>query len=217
MTGVLVIGAGGIGCPALLHLASRGCPLIGIADFDRVEVSNLPRQILYRPEDIGAPKVIAARDRLMELPGARSLSIRVHETVVRGDEDYLQEYGVVLEAADGAAMKIALHDAIVKRRIPLVHAGALAWSAQGLAVDGPGCLRCLFGFDADDEAPDCRRAGIVGPVAGLAGLRAAEEALNLALKRPCRWLGRLWRYDGLNGRSGYVEVPARADCPVCVR
>lgn len=211
---VLVIGAGGLGCPAIEHLAASGVSRLGVAEFDTVEASNLPRQLLYRGEDVGRSKLEVLRERLESLPGRASFALSLHDGIVRGDEEWLEEYAVVVDAVDTADQKLALHDALVARGIPLVHAGASGWEAQVLVVDGPGCLRCLFG-DAPGEAPDCRRDGVLGPVVGLAGVLAACEALAILESRPPRFLRRYWSLDARTGRTRIVPVPPRPDCPIC--
>jgi molybdopterin/thiamine biosynthesis adenylyltransferase len=214
---IFVVGAGGLGCPALRHLASSGVARLGLAEFDRVEVSNLPRQTLYRETDIGRAKVDVAAEALARLPGSASVTVETYAAVIRGDEEFLSEYDVVIDAIDRADQKLALHDRVVARGIRFVHAAATGWEGQGLSVTGSGCLRCLFGDSSDPDAPDCRRAGIVGPVVGLVGLLAADEALRLIEGRTGRWERSFWSVDARTGRCRRVPIEPRADCSVCGR
>lgn len=213
-TGVLVLGAGGLGCPAIAHLAAVGVARIGVAEFDVVEESNLPRQLLYRFADIGRSKLDVVRERMEAVPGRSAFDLRLHPGIARGDESWIDEYGVVIDAVDAAEQKFALHDAIVSRGIPLVHAGASGWEAQVLTVRGPGCLRCLFGTQSG-EAPDCRRAGVLGPLVGLAGILAAADAVRVLEGRAPRHLGRLWSIDASAGRVREVPVAPDPACPIC--
>lgn len=212
---ILVIGAGGLGCPALEHLASSGVWRLGIADYDRVETSNLPRQLLYGDADIGRLKVEVARERLLRLPGAPSMRIDIHEEMMRGNEGFIEEYSVVIDATDRADVKLALHDAVVARGISFIHAAASGWLGQGLTIVDPGCLRCLFGSAALADAPDCRTAGIFGPVVGLVGLGAAEEALRVVSGRRPRWKGAFWSIDAREGRERVTGVAPDPECSVC--
>lgn len=205
---VLVIGAGGLGCAALRHLAASGVDRIGIADCDRVEISNLPRQLLYSHADLGKQKTSAAAEALRRMPGSPSWTIATYDQIVRGDENFLAEYDVVIDCIDQADAKLALHDAVVARGIRFVHAGASGWEGQCLSVEGPGCLRCLFGSAGEIEL-DCRRQGVIGPVVGLLGLIAAEEALNPRLVR------RLFSLDALAGRSRHIAFDPEESCSIC--
>jgi len=211
---VLVIGAGGVGCAALGHLAARGVGRLGLADPDRVEASNLPRQLLYDEADIGRPKAEVAAARLGALAGA---SVRIEARVARiaGDEKWLGGYDVVIDAADRAATKLALHDALVRRCVPYVYAAATGWSAQVLAVSqGRGCLCCLFGDEAA-AIQDGGEAGILGPVAGLSGVLAARQALHLARTGQTDGCGRFRAVDARRGRVQIACVRRDEDCPVC--
>lgn len=211
---ILVIGAGGLGCAALRHLAASGVHRIGIADFDTVEVSNLPRQLLYAPSDVGRLKAEVAKERLKGLPGGAAIAIETYPVVVRGDEDFIADYRVVIDAVDRADVKLALHDSIVARRIPFIHAAASGWEGQGLTIDGGGCLRCLFGISAENDPPDCRRTGIIGPVVGLVGHLAADEALRILSGASPRWRRALWKLNALESRSKLIPFLPDPNCPI---
>jgi len=211
---VLVIGAGGLGCAALRHLAASGVGRIGIADYDTVESSNLPRQLLYSSDDLGRLKVDAAKERLNCLPGGAAIDIVTYETIVRGDEDFIADYGVVIDAVDRADVKLALHDSLVARRIPFVHAAASGWEGQGLTIDGAGCLRCVFGASTVGDPPDCQRAGIIGPVVGLVGHLAADDALRIVSGNIPRWRRALWKLNALESRSKLIPFLPDPNCPI---
>ena len=210
-----MIGLGGLGCPALLHLAAAGIRRIGIADYDKVEISNLPRQILYSEDDLETTKVEAARKRLMKLPSAHSLTVETFNQVVRGDEDWLESFQVIIDAADRADVKMQLHDSIVGRKIPYVHAGASGWEAQGLTIENSACLRCLFGQQDDIEVPDCSRAGVVGPVVGLVGRLAGEEAVRIFYGEEPAWRNNFFTMDAKTGRTRSVTIKQDSTCTIC--
>src|SRR5262249_20469155 len=143
---ILVVGAGGLGCPALWALGASGRPLIvGIADGDVVDESNLQRQILHCSKNLGQNKAISARSTL----AARFPSLKIETIPARIDrrnaDNLIARYDLVLDGTDHAASKFLLNDVCVKSGIPLVHGGVIGWSGQLLSVvPGQACLRCLF-------------------------------------------------------------------------
>lgn len=209
---VLVIGAGGLGCPALVALAPR-VGTIGIVDDDVVELSNLNRQILHRTEDVGRPKVQSARDavrRRFATVNVETLRARVEpdnvDAVVRG-------WDVVVDGTDSFDAKFLINDACVRAGIPLVHGGVVRFTGQLMSiVPGSACYRCLFEAPPPSGvAPSCQEAGIVGAFAGVIGALMADEALAILDGKP-RLAGTLLVVDGLEDRSRRVRVRQRAGC-----
>ena len=215
---VLVIGAGGLGCPALLALAPR-VHTVGIVDHDRVEVSNLNRQILHRTEDVGRLKVQSARDALVRrFPSLNVETLRARvepdnvEAVVRG-------WDVVIDGTDSLESKFLLNDFCVAASVPLVHGGCVRYSGQIMSVlPGLACYRCLFEAPPPaGSAPSCSEAGIIGAFAGIIGALQAEEALAILDGKP-RLGGALLIIDGspiIDGRAGRrrtVRIKRRAGC-----
>jgi molybdopterin-synthase adenylyltransferase len=180
---VLVVGAGGLGCPALLALgaaASGGRALrVTIVDCDDVDVSNLQRQILYHSDDVGRVKVDAATDALdRRFPALDVVTAhaRVDGANVRA---LVAAHDVVLDCTDGADVKFLLNDACAAARVPLVHGGVVGLAGQLLAIPPGGpCLRCLFEAPPD-VAPACADAGVLGALCGVIGARMAAAALAL--------------------------------------
>ncbi len=214
---VLVIGAGGLGCPALLALAPR-VGTIGIVDDDTVELSNLNRQILHRTEDVGRPKVQSARDAVLRrVPAANVETLRARvepdnvDAVVRG-------WDVVLDGTDSFDAKFLINDACVRAGIPLVHGGVVRFSGQLMAVvPGSACYRCLFEAPPPrGVAPSCQEAGILGAFAGVIGALMADEALAILDGKP-RLAGTLLVVDGLDDRRRRVSVRPRAGCEAHLR
>ena len=213
---VLVVGAGGIGCPALLALADAGVGHITVVDDDVVSTSNLHRQILFATADAGRPKVEAARDALARrAPAVEIRAVRARVTAANV-LDHLVGHDVVLDGTDATGSKLLLNDACALRGVPLVHAGAVRWQGQVLAVvPGGACLRCAFPSLVADGAGLCGDYGVVGPVVGAVGALAAEAALAI-LQRSIT-PGLLVAYDGLAGRTSRLAIPRRDGCPACAR
>ncbi len=181
-TRFVVLGAGGLGCPALLGLAAAGARRVTLVDDDVVDASNLQRQVLYSTADVGMAKTLAARVQLRGLqitPVRARLDARALSELL---EDYDPRATVVLECSDDPALKFAANDLGLARGIPVVIAGVQRWRGQVLAVArGSACYRCLYEAPPPPElAPACSAVGIMGSVAGLFGHWMALLAVRLA-------------------------------------
>lgn len=214
----LVIGLGGLGCPAALYLATSGTGRLLLNDFDTVDATNLPRQVLFQGTDIGRGKAGAAAERLATLgPGAviTALAGRLDEVAlvrVAADVD------VVLDCTDNFPARWLINRACAAAGRPLVSGAAIRFEGQ-VAVfrhDRPGsaCYRCLYG-EEDENLEDCAGQGILAPAAGVIGAVMATEALKILAGIETGLAGRLWAYDALSGASRTVAIPRRAGCPVC--
>ncbi|MBK7860170.1 MAG: ThiF family adenylyltransferase [Archangiaceae bacterium] len=195
---VLIVGVGGLGCPAALAL--HGAHALTLVDHDVVERSNLHRQVLYGPEDLGRPKAeVAAR----KLPGATALQEKV---TAENAPELFRAHDVVLDGTDGATTKLMLSDAAVQTGVPLVYGGVLKEQGQAMVIrPGGPCLRCLF--EGATEGPTCAQAGVLGTVAGVVGFKQAELCVSLAAG--------LHTFDGKSLKWRAVEVRRAADCPSC--
>jgi molybdopterin/thiamine biosynthesis adenylyltransferase len=216
--GVLVIGAGGLGCPAALALAAAGVRRIGVVDDDRVDASNLHRQILHGQGDVGALKVASLAAALAR----RFPAVRVDPYPVRFEVsnafELLADYQVVIDGSDNFATRFVANDAAVLAGRALVHGAAVGTTGQLLTVPAGGhpCYRCLF-----EEPPpagvgqSCAEAGVAGPVPGVIGaLQGAEAARLLAGEKPA-FAGRLIQYDSLRMTIRSVSFNPRPTCAVC--
>lgn len=209
---VLVIGAGGLGCPALLALAPH-VGTLGIVDDDSVELSNLNRQILHRTEDVGRPKVQSARDAVRR----RFPAVEIETLRARVEPDnvdaVLRGWDVVLDGTDSFDAKFLINDACVRAGIPLVHGGVVRFVGQLMTiVPGSACYRCLFEAPPPHGvAPSCQEAGIVGAFAGVIGGLMADEALALLEGRP-KLAGAMLVVDGLEDRRRRISVRPRPGC-----
>jgi adenylyltransferase/sulfurtransferase len=210
----LVLGVGGIGCPAALSLAEAGVGSLLLVDFDVVEPSNLPRQFLFREDDVGKPKAVVAAKRLART-GARADAV-----VGRFDEEsgpaLLARADVVVDALDGAASKDLANALAARAGKPFVHAAAIGHEGRVLDVPAGGapCLACLFGTGAADEGDSCASFGVVPTVTALVGFLAAKAALDRLLdpRAPSKGLRVI---DLETGRGVTLEARADPACPAC--
>jgi molybdopterin-synthase adenylyltransferase len=213
---VLVIGAGGLGAPALLSLAHRRVREITLLDPDRVELSNLHRQIVYRERDVGRPKVECAKREIE----ARFPHVHVDARPIAftGEvREMVSDYSVVIDATDGFDTKLFIHDACVDHGVPYVFGGVVGTDGQAMGVlpEGSACVRCLFDeAPPPGAAPTCAELGILGPVAGIVAARQVEIALAL-LEGDGRAIDRIWIYDGKRDRSREVLLRRMRDCRGC--
>ena len=214
---IAIIGLGGLGSPVALYLAAAGVGRLGLIDDQRVERSNLNRQILYGDGDVGHPKADAAAGRVRDLDPAIRLDVRQESVRAANVEAMFAAYDVVVDATDSFETKFLLNDAAVLLRKPLVHGAVLQWGGQVTTIvpDGP-CLRCLF-LEPPDPADilSCEEAGIMGAATGVVGSVQAEEALKLLLEVGTPLSGRIFQHDGLNGEARITSFPRDPDCPVC--
>ena len=214
---VLVIGVGGLGCPAASTLARAGVGTLGLVDHDVVELSNLHRQPLYDRGDVGTPKVTAAAARLRSLAPA----VRVEAWRLRfgpTDTPLLNGFDLVLDGTDSIAAKFDVNDAAVAAGIRLVHAGVVGFRALLMTVV-PGrsaCYRCVFEeVPPTGDVPSCSDAGVLGPTTALVGALQAAEAIRLLTGGEAQFVDRLLSIDLLAGRFRTVPVAPSPRCPTC--
>jgi len=210
----VIIGLGGLGCPAAVALVQGGVRRLTLVDPDAVEPSNLHRQPLYGPEDVGRPKVEVAAARLARaFPG---LEVETRRTRVGpGDVDrLLGEHALGIDGTDSVEAKFLLSDAVARTGTPLVSGGVVQWGGQAMRIDpGGACLRCLYGTaPREDEVPTCARAGVLGSLAGVVGALQASLALG-----PPAAPGRstLHVVDGRSLRCRTLAVRRVPGCPGC--
>lgn len=221
----VLLGAGGLGCPAALALAEEaratetGLQLV-LVDDDRVERGNLSRQILYREQDVGRLKVEAAADALRaRVPGA---PIEVIARPLRFDAvsapSLLSGATVLLDGTDSFETRFLANDLARAASVPLVHGAVLGWAGQLLTVvpGSGGCLRCFFeGPPPAGAVPACAEAGVFSPLCGVVGAAMAGESIRLLRGRRPRAASRLVRWSGLSGTSRMTAVRRDLSCPAC--
>ncbi|BDG07815.1 HesA/MoeB/ThiF family protein [Anaeromyxobacter paludicola] len=215
---VLVVGAGGLGGPVALTLAAAGVGRLVLVDDDAVETSNLNRQPLFGERDLGERKVVAAARRLARVhPG-----VKVEAVDRRFDDASALELAraadLIVDGSDNFSTKFLASDVAVATGRLLVHGGVLRYTAQlfTIAPGVAGCLRCLFeAAPPPGSVPSCAEAGVLGPLAGIAGTLMAQEALRLLSGERGAYAGRLLVYDARSARARFVPVRKRMDCIGC--
>jgi molybdopterin/thiamine biosynthesis adenylyltransferase len=220
----VILGMGGLGCPAALFLceearAAAALPLrLVLVDDDRVERSNLSRQILYREEDVGRFKVEAAQRRLSKSAPSVEIVPRPLRFEASSSAELLRGADVVLDGTDSFETRFAANDACCEWEIPLVHGAVLGWRGQLLAVlPGLGsCLRCLFeGPPPPGSLPTCAEAGVATPLCGVVGAAMAAESSRILRGEVAKAAGRLHVWEGASGRQREIAVPRDPGCPTC--
>jgi sulfur-carrier protein adenylyltransferase/sulfurtransferase len=215
---VLIIGAGGLGSPSALYLAAAGVGRLGVIDHDRVDVSNLQRQVLYDAASVDAPKAEAAAARLRALNP--EIEIVAHQTELNAStvRQIFSGYDVVLDGTDRFTTRYLSNDACVLMGKALVSAAIHRFEGQALTY-APGrgpCYRCLFPEPpADGVVPNCAEAGVLGVLPGVMGTIQATEAIKLIVGAGEPLFGRLLTYDALAMKFEEFRFRRRPDCAVC--
>jgi len=214
---VLLIGLGGLGCPAALALVRAGVSELALCDDDVVDEGNLHRQILYGASDVGKDKLDAARASLEAAAARSGTRLRlVRERFLPDNARRLaREVDVVVEGADNFATKFLASDACFLEGRPVVHGAGIRWVGTAWSVAGAGqpCYRCLFEDVPTGPQASCDSAGVMGPVVGMVGALMAELVLRVLSGRPAH--AELWSFDGKRDTLRKVAVAARAGCPLC--
>lgn len=218
----VVVGAGGLGCPAAIGLGLAGVRRLRIIDDDVVDVSNLPRQVLHDEGDVGRPKVESAAESLQAMFPDMQIEARHVRFEPGNAEALLEGASLAIEGSDNFPTKFRVNAAAAVVGIPAVVCGVLRYDGQAIGVDQPSgaaCYRCVF---PDSPSPGavftCSSAGILGPVAGVFGLwQAALGARLLAARReggptPA---GELWTFSARSGRWMAFQVKRDEECPAC--
>lgn len=216
---VAILGAGGLGSPAAYYLAAAGVGTIGIIDSDRVDLSNLQRQILHFTEDVNKAKVSSAREKLQALnPGVtvKNYPMRLDPSNAR---EIVQDYDVVLDGSDNFPARFLLNDACFFERKVLVSGAILRFEGQVSVFDlrnGGPCYRCLFPEPPPPgHMPSCQEAGVLGAVAGIIGAVQAMEALKIILGVGEPLTGHLLCFDGLTATFERFKIRKNPQCPLC--
>lgn len=178
---VLCIGAGGLGCPALLYLAAAGVGRIGVVDFDVVDESNLQRQVLFQTDQVGQNKAQAAQNRLTALNPEIEIEAYPYGLDADNAMSLFKSYDVIIDGTDNFSSKFLINDAAVKAGKPFVYGSILGFEGQ-LSVfnyKGGPCYRCLFPEAPKSHIPNCAQAGVIGAIAGMVGTVQAMEAIKI--------------------------------------
>ena len=216
---VLLIGAGGLGCPTGLYLAAAGVGTIGLVDADVVDKSNLQRQVLFGESMVGQPKVEAAKQRLLDLnPG---VEVRAHYELLTSDNamEILPQYDIIVNGCDNFPTRYLVNDAAVLVGRPVVDGSIFRFEGQATvynpAAGGP-CYRCQYPEPPPPgEVPNCAEGGVLGVLPGIVGVIQATEVVKLILGKGSSLVGRLVLYDALDMTFRELKLRRDLECPAC--
>lgn len=215
---VLIVGAGALGSPVSQYLAAAGVGHITIADDDRVSLSNLQRQVIFRVEDIDRPKVDAARDALAAINPHIAVT-SLPRRITAEDAAFVKAFDLVLDGTDSFASRQGINAACVAASVPLVAGSIAQWEGQLTIWDpaqGAPCMACIFPeAPAAGLAPSCAEAGVVGALPGVIGSMMALEAIKLITGAGSVSRNRMTIYDGLWGETRTIAIARNPACPVC--
>jgi molybdopterin/thiamine biosynthesis adenylyltransferase len=215
---VLVVGAGGLGCPAGLYLAAAGVGTLGIMDPDVVDISNLQRQVAHATPDIGRAKVDSASEKYRAMNPDVQIRVYRERLSAANAPTILRAYDFVIDATDNFAAKFLVADACHFAGKPYAHAGILRWNGQLMTVR-PGataCYRCVFREPPPPSATlSCAQAGILGALAGVMGTLQATEAIKFLLGSGELLTNRMLVYDALRANFRTVVLQRHPLCPLC--
>jgi molybdopterin/thiamine biosynthesis adenylyltransferase len=215
---VLIVGAGGLGSPAALYLTAAGIGTIGIVDADKVELTNLQRQIIHHTADLRIEKVKSAQNKMRAINP--DVTVKTYHQLAKADNIYkiIREYDFVIDATDNFAAKFLINDACFFEKKPFSHAGVLKFDGQLITVL-PGksaCYRCIFhSLPPAEVASSCSRAGILGVLPGVIGTLQATETLKYLLGIGELLTDTLLTYNALTMEFRKVRFPHNPDCPLC--
>ena len=218
-TSVLCIGAGGLGSPVALYLGAAGIGKIGVVDFDRVELSNLQRQIIHGADEIGQPKTQSARASIHRIN--LNVEVVLHETRLNSENalGIIRDYDIVVDGTDNFPTRYLSNDACVLLRKPNVYGSIFRFEGQASIfaphLGGP-CYRCLYPEPPPPGAvPSCAEGGVLGVLPGVIGLIQATEVLKLAVGMGNSLLNRLLLYDALEMKFRELKLRRDPQCPLC--
>ncbi len=211
---ILIIGLGGLGSPAAFYLTAAGIGRLGIVDSDKVELSNLQRQILHFSTDIGILKTVSAKNKLTKLnPNTTVIpyNLRITDKNIRS---IIKDYDFILDCTDNFETKFLINDICVEMSKPFSHAGVIGFQGQTMTfVPGKACYRCIFKSPPEDTA-SCAEAGILGTVAGIIGLVQATEAIKYILNTGKLLSNTILTFDALEFNFSKIKISKNPNC-VC--
>jgi len=215
---VLIVGAGGLGAPAALYLAAAGVGVIGIADADEVDLSNLQRQVIHTTPDVGKAKVLSAKETMLAVNP--DITVNTHRLFVNADNimELIADYDFVIDGTDNFPAKFLINDACVLSKKPFSHAGIIRFKGQLMTyVPGEGpCYRCVFREPPPPDAvPTCRQAGVIGAIGGIIGSLQAMETVKFIIGKGDLLTGFLLTYDALKMDFRKIRLPNVKNCAVC--
>ena len=215
---VLVVGAGGLGAPVLMYLAAAGVGGLSLVDSDRVEGTNLHRQLLFGTGDVGRPKLEAARERLADINPHVALSVHDMRLNASNAAALVEGHDLVIDATDNFPTRYAINDACLMHGVPFVYGSVARFQGQVsiFAAEGGPCYRCLFPEPpAPGAVPTCAEEGVLGVTPGIIGLHQATEAIKLLAGIGTPLVGALLLIDLLENETSTIAISRRDGCPSC--
>jgi len=215
---VLIIGAGGLGSPAALYLAAAGVGTIGIVDGDRVELSNLQRQIAHTTNDIGEWKVKSASNKMSSInPDVNVITFNEY-LFASNIRNVIKDYDFIIDGTDNFAAKFLINDACIFENIPFSHGGIDRFDGQTITINPnkSACLRCLFHEPPPpNSVPNCSETGVLGAIAGMLGTIQAAEALKFLTGAGQVLDNEILRFNALDMSFRKISVKKDENCPIC--
>lgn len=217
---VLIVGAGGLGAPAALYLAAAGVGEIGIIDYDKVDLTNLQRQIIHHTADIGIEKVNSAKAKIQAINP--EVTVQTYQMRVNAENvpEIIRQYDFVIDGTDNFPAKFLINDACYFEKVPFSHAGILQFDGQLITVL-PGettCYRCIFRSPPPEGAvPSCSQAGVLGVLTGVIGTLQATEAVKYLLGIGDLLTSTLLTYNALTMEFRKIRLNRNLNCPLCGR
>ena len=215
---VLIVGTGGLGSPSALYLAATGVGTIGIVDGDKVDLTNLQRQIIHHTADVGVDKVVSAESKMRSINP--DIKIKIHNLWARADNirQIIRKYDFVIDGTDNFTAKFLVNDACYFENVPFSHAGILRFDGQLITVL-PGetaCYRCIFNAPPPpDAAPSCSQAGVFGVLPGVIGSLQATEAIKYLLGIGNLLTNTLLTFNALTMEFRKIRLRRNPKCPLC--
>ena len=210
---VTIVGVGGLGCPVALYLTAAGIGKITLIDKEKIELSNLNRQVLHWSVDIGKFKTFSAIEKLSKLNPLIKFESYEEEIEKENIRELIKDSNVVVDCLDNWKTRFILNEACVSERIPLVHAGVHSWYGQITTImpgKGP-CLRCILPKNPKEE----EKFPVLGVTAGVLGLLEALETIKIIVGLGKLLVGRILFFDGETSSFQEAQVQRKKDCPVC--
>ena len=214
---VLIVGAGGLGIPMAQYLAGAGVGFIRVADDDRVNLSNLPRQVAYTEADVGRLKVDALAERMKAGNSEVTVDARAARFDANSASDLLDNVSLVLDATDSLQARQDIDRATHQFELPWIMGSAVRTSGQWAAFDAQrrqGCYHCLISEPSDRQNTSCAELGILGPVVALVSLQQALWAIKYFMQQALPW-AKLYVMDAWSGEQARLALSIRSDCPLC--
>ncbi|MBM7853985.1 molybdopterin/thiamine biosynthesis adenylyltransferase [Desulfohalotomaculum tongense] len=214
---VLIVGTGGLGSPVAFYLAAAGIGTLGLVDADKVDLSNLQRQIIHSTLDLGKPKVESAAEKLQALNKDIKVVTYSRPLTKENAEEIIGGYQLVVDATDNFPTRQLINGVCFKQRKPFIYGGVLAMQGQVMTfIPGRGpCFSCIFRNEPSKNAPTTSTIGILGAVAGVIGSIQASEAVKVLLNIGVPLVGRMFTINLLEMVSDQIEVRRDVYCPVC--